>query len=78
MMGGIEAPILANQTLAAASAIFAWAVKQEVVAANPCAKVDRNPTRSRERVLAETEILAFWNAFDAAGPVKGTALKMIF
>ena len=44
MMASIEAPIVANQTLAAASAIFTWAVKQEIVAVNPCRGVDRNPT----------------------------------
>src|SRR5262249_56591953 len=41
LMARIEAPILANQTLAAASAIFGWGLKQEIVAANP----DRKSTR---------------------------------
>ena len=31
MMSRIEAPVLANQVLAAVSAVFSWAVKQEVV-----------------------------------------------
>ena len=51
--GRIEAPVLANQVLAAASAIFSWAVKQEIVAANPCRGIERNATRSRERILSE-------------------------
>src|SRR5215472_9249248 len=36
MLSRIEAPALANQVIAAASAIFSWAVKEELVAANPC------------------------------------------
>ena len=44
MMLRIEAPIIANQTLAAASAIFSWAVRQEILTVNPCHGVDRNPT----------------------------------
>jgi hypothetical protein len=30
----IEAPIVANQTLAAASAIFSWAIRQEILTLN--------------------------------------------
>ena len=56
MMVRIEAPIVANQTLAAASAIFSWAVQQEIVTVNPCHGVDRNPTADRERVLSDAEV----------------------
>src|SRR5215831_12541836 len=77
LMARIEAPILANQTLAAASAIFGWGLKQEIVAANPCRGVDRNETRSRERVLAESEVPRFWAAFDDAGLVVSCALKTL-
>jgi integrase len=77
MMARIEAPVLANQTLAAASAIFAWAIREDILKANPCAKVERNEVRSRERVLSDGELPRFWAAFDAAGLVKSSALKMI-
>jgi integrase len=73
----IEAPVVANQTLAAASAIFSWAIKQEVITANPCKLVDRNPTKDRERVLTDAELPLFWNAFDSAGLVRSSALKTI-
>ena len=76
-MSRIEAPVLANQVLAAVSAVFSWAVKQEVVGTNPCRGVDRNATRSRERVLSDSELPRFWSAFDDAGLVAGTALKMM-
>jgi integrase len=77
MMARIEAPIVANQTLAAVSAIFSWGVKEEIVTANPCKLVQRNPVRSRERVLADSELPLFWKAFDDLEPVRGAALKAI-
>lgn len=76
-MTRISAPIVANQVLAAASAIFAWAIREGVVTVNPCALVERNDTKSRERVLSESEVPKFWAAFDSAGLVPSTALKMI-
>jgi integrase len=77
MMARIEAPIAANQTLAAASAIFSWAVRQEIVTGNPCRGVDRNATRSRDRILSDSEVPRFWAAFDDAGLVASSALKTI-
>ena len=58
MMVRIDAPIVANQTLAAASAIFSWAIRQEILTINPCHGVDRNPTTDSERVLSDAEIKA--------------------
>jgi integrase len=69
-MAAIAAPILANQVLAAASAIFSWAVQQEIISANPCLGVERNDTASRERVLSDAEIAAFW-------PYLSAPLKMV-
>jgi integrase len=77
LMARIEAPVLANQVLAAVSAIFTWAVKEEILPANPCKLVARNPVRSRERVLSDSEMPKFWSAFYDAGLIAGTALKMI-
>jgi integrase len=77
IMAKIAAPILANQVLAAGSSIFSWAVKQEFLAANPCRGVDRNETRSRERILADSEVPLFWTAFDDAGLVVSFALKTL-
>src|SRR5262245_50583908 len=75
-IGRIAAPVLANQVLAAASAIFSWAMKQEVIAVNPCHGIDRNATASRERVLSDSELPRVWAAFDNAG-FSGIALKLI-
>jgi integrase len=77
MMSAIAAPVQANQALAAVSAIYSWGIKEDIVAANPCKLVERNETRSRERVLSDSEMPRFWQAFDHAGAVVGAALKVI-
>ena len=69
-IAAITGPVLANQVLAAASAIFSWAVRQEIIIANPCSGVEKNDTTSRERVLSDAEIAAFW-------PHLSAPLKMI-
>jgi integrase len=76
-MANISAPIVANQVLASASAIFAWAIREDILKANPCMLVERNKTKSRERVLADHEILKFWTGFDSVGSIESAALKMI-
>ena len=63
LRASIKAPILANQVLASASAIFTWAIKEEIITDNPCKLVERNETRSRERVLSDRELPLFWGAF---------------
>jgi hypothetical protein len=77
LMAKIEAPITANQVLASISAIYSWGVKEELVTANPCKLVSRNPTHERARVLSDGEIPKMWAAFDSAGLVLSSALKTI-
>jgi integrase len=77
MKSAIKAPIVANQTLAAVSAIFTWATKEGIVTVNPAKLIDRHPVTSRERVLSESEIPAFWAALDDIDPVRASALRMI-
>lgn len=74
-----HSPSLANQVLFATSAIFAWAIKKDVVdlPANPAKGIEHNPMKARERVLSDSEIPAYWNAFDEAGLVRSGALKML-
>jgi integrase len=69
-IAAVARPILANQVLAAASAVFSWAMRQEIITVNPCSGVERNDTTSRERVLSDAEIAAFW-------PHLSAPLKMI-
>jgi integrase len=78
MMARIEAPILANQVLAAVSAIFSWAIKEEKgFTTNPCKLIDRNATKDRERVLSESEVPRFWEALNDIDAVQGAALRVI-
>ena len=65
-IAAIAAPVLANQVLAAASPIFSWAMRQEIIAANPCSGVEKNDTTSRERVLSDAEVATFWPYLSAA------------
>ncbi len=76
---GIKAPIVANQVLASASAIFSWAIREEEagVKINPCIGIDRNDTSDRERVLSDSEIPKFWTTFDSASLMECMALKTI-
>jgi integrase len=63
------APVLANQVLAAAGAIFNWAIREELLdlPANPCRGIERNPTRSRSRVLKDSELRALLGELEADG-----------
>jgi integrase len=65
-LGKISSPTVANQTRAAASAIFSFGVKMEVLPFNPVRGVDRNPTQSRERVLSDSELALFWPQLTSA------------
>ena len=65
-IAAIAAPMLANQVLAAASPIFSWSTRQELITANPCLGVERNDTTSRERILSDSELTAILAATDGA------------
>jgi integrase len=75
MLAKIGAPITSNQVLASVSAIYSWGVKEEIVLNNPCRGIDRNDTKSRERILSDSEIPTFWKAFGDSNV--GLALKAI-
>jgi integrase len=77
LMASIAAPIAANQTLAAVSAVFTWGMREEIVTTNPCKLIARHATTERERVLSESEVPAFWRALDDVEPAAAAALKTI-
>jgi hypothetical protein len=71
-------PIMANRVLATASMIFNWAIGEDIIAGdNPCRGVKHYEEKARERVLSDSELPLFWAAFDGAGLVKSSALKVI-
>jgi integrase len=75
LKAAIDAPILANQVLAAVSAIFSWAMKEEILPSNPCKLVERHEVTSRERILSNSEVPGFWAAFEELP--EGPALKVL-
>jgi integrase len=76
IMAKIDGPMAANQVVKSASAIFSWAVKQELLTTNPCVGVEHNDTTSRNRVLSDSEMPLFWEAFGKAG-LPGAALRVL-
>jgi len=70
-------PSLANSVLAAISAVFTFAVDEEIVAVHPCTGVRGNPTNDRDRFLSKTEVALFWKACDSFHPVRAAALRTI-
>jgi integrase len=65
-----DAPVGANRILAYVKKFFLWAIENDLVDDSPAASIKR-PTserdRSRDRVLAEWEIRAFWQACGEMG-----------
>jgi integrase len=79
MLRDMKSPSVGAQTFKAASAIFNWAIEEEIggIKINPCQGVDTAKGKARERVLAQSEIAKFWAAFDGAGFLESSALKLI-
>ena len=71
-----DRPSLANQTLAASSAVFSYAFKRDLIAVNPCRGVDRHETKASTRYLSNDEIRQCWSLFDDLGLLPSTALKV--
>lgn len=68
-----RAPSTANKTQAALSPIFRWALRRGKIAANPLAGVPRtSPPRSRDRVLDDEEVVAFWRIATALEPTRAS------
>lgn len=76
LISKIQAPVVANQTKAAGSAIFSWGIKKDLVTINPFRLIDTTAAKERERVLSESEYPKFWQAFDQYGET-GKALKIV-
>lgn len=71
-------PTRANRVLANVRRLFSWAVERDIINATPVAGV-RPPgkERSRERVLSDDEIRAFWSACDETGWPFGPFFQML-
>jgi len=61
-------PVQADNVRGVLSPVFQWAWKQEIIAENPIARVDRPVTRqSRDRVHTDDELRALWRAAETLG-----------
>ena len=70
--------VAANRTQAYARAAYGWAVKRQLLAANPMRGIER-PGREppRERVLTTDELGAIWRACDALTPARAAYVRML-
>jgi integrase len=54
--------VTANRTRASLSALYGWAMKEGLVAANPIALTNKHAEEERERTLSDSELVAVWQA----------------
>lgn len=70
-------PIAGNRTLSALGAMFTWAVREELVAANPCALAEPpGQERQGERILSCEELREVWEGLEEYGYPFGTFLQV--
>jgi integrase len=81
LLKGIEdrgSPVQANRQRARLHTLFRWAVKEELIAANPVTNVDKIIRETaRDRVLTDEEIVAFWTGCDRLGWPFGALYKLL-
>jgi integrase len=77
VFNSVAAPIMANRVKASISAVFGWAVKQDILTVNPCKGIDSNKEGDRERILSDSEVPVFWNACNGIDPVKAKVLRVL-
>jgi integrase len=72
------APVEANRTLEVVRKLFAWAIEQEIVAANPAAAIKKPAEeKPRDRVLTPDELQTLWHALDAAPLLIRSAFRIM-
>jgi integrase len=58
---------IARLTAAYGSALYSWAVHQDLLAENPFSGLKLEPAATRDRVLTDAELVAIWNATSGPG-----------
>ena len=70
--------VTANRTLTNLKTFFGWCVKRDMLTASPVAALDAvAEEHSRERTLADAEIVALWKAADADGYPFGRLVQLL-
>jgi integrase len=73
-----RAPIQANRVLSKLATLFAWAHREGYVAVDPTLRVDPIAAEvSRDRWLADHEIVKFWSACDQSGWPYGPLFQLL-
>lgn len=70
-------PARAGSVLSHTSALFAWLLDADRIAANPCAGIRQPEAVSRDRVYTDPEIRAIWNAALAIGRPYSQFLRLL-
>jgi integrase len=70
------APVEANRNIELVRRVYSWALGKRKVDHNPAERLELNPERSRDRVLSEDEIKAFWNALEGLELERSTKLVL--
>jgi integrase len=71
-------PVAANRLLALIRRIFRWAVREDLIAANPAMDIDPPAQEEeRDRVLSLTELAQVWAGAEAMGYPFGPLIKML-
>jgi integrase len=68
-------PVAANRMLALIRVILNYAIDEELIEANPAARIKARPEIPRDRYLSEVEIRNFWNGLSETGT--GPQIKRI-
>ena len=72
-------PMSANKTLEIIRKMFDFAVSRSILDFSPCGGVEKPaPTKSRDRILEDSEIKKFWFNMEKAKISKGTQLALRF
>jgi len=73
-----RAPVRANRVLAHIKRLFRWAAARDLIEINPAANIEKPTTeRARDRVLADGELVAVWQAAERVGGAYGAGVRLL-
>jgi integrase len=72
-----KSPVSANRLLALVRRIFRWAVREDLILANPAMDIEPTAEKERERVLTLDELARVWAGADRLGYPYSPLIKML-
>jgi integrase len=70
-------PNARNSLITVGSAVFTFALRKNLIVANPFDKIEKLSLDSRDRVLTDVEIKTFWAGCDKLGPIFGPMFQLL-